>query len=761
MQKTSRWLIDYRNYLALLSLLLLFFMAYGMKNLYFETDYKIFFDADNPQLLAHERNQGTYTKTDNITFVLELKDEQVFTRETLTSIIKITNLSWQMPFSGRVDSITNYQHTKVEDDDLLVDDLVQDPGSLSDEALLKLKNIATSEPILRNALISERAHTTAISINLNLPGDMDEAKAAKVALITYAKDLIQKIESENANIKIHLFGETMVNHTFNELSKQDIELLIPAMFLVILVLLQAILRTVSGTIATLLIIIFSAIFAEGFMGWAGLAINQVNVGVPIIVMTIAVCDCVHILNNYIHNLSQGKRKLEAMQASLYTNLQPIFLTSVTTAIGFLSMNFSDSPPFRELGTVAAFGVMSAFMLSMTVFPAMVLLLPLNPKRSQDSSAKWMRKLSERVVNQPNWLFWGLLVFAIVLISMMFKNELNDDTVKYFDESVPFRQAADFTQANLTGFHYIAYSLDSGESNGVINPVFLTKIEAFREWYLAQPEVVYVSSFTDIMKRLNQNMHGDDPEWYTIPNNRELAAQYLLLYEMSLPFGLDLNNLLNIDKSSTLLSVRVKDQKSNQLITLDQRAQEWLAKNAPELTAPGASVSLMFANIGKRNIDSMLVGSFFALVLVTATLLIALQSWKYGLISLLPNAFPAGMAFGFWAIFVGEVNLAVAVIFAITLGIVVDDTVHFLTKYLKARREHGYSAEEAIHYAFQIVGRAIITTTIVLASGFYVLAFSDFSVNSTMGIMVAATIILALIWDFLFLPGLLIRVDREK
>ena len=383
--------------------------------------------------------------------------------------------------------------------------------------------------------------------------------------------------------------------------------------------------------------------------------------------------------------------------------------------------------------------------------------------AEKSHASLASKLTDAIaqfaISRYNVLFWGLLVFAIILVSFMFKNELNDDTVKYFHEDVPFRQAADYTQQNLTGFDIISYSLNSGESNGVNDPAYLAKVEAFSQWYLSQPEVVHVSSFTDVIKRLNKNMHNDDPEWYRLPDSRELAAQYILLYEMSLPFGLDLTNQIDSDKSSLLLRVRVKDQKAQQLIDLDLRAQQWLMANAPEMVTPGASVSIMFAHIGQRNIDSMLTGSLVALVLVTLTLLIALRSFKYGLLSLLPNAFPAGMAFGIWGIFDGEVNLAVAVIFAITLGIVVDDTVHFITKYIRGRKLHGYDAKNSIEYAFTVVGKAIITTTVVLAAGFFVLAFSSFDVNASMGLMVGITIIIALIWDFLFLPSLLIKVDN--
>lgn len=752
-------LIAQRRWAALLSILLVVVLAIGAKNLRFESDYKIFFGDDNPQLIAHESNQATFAKSDNITFVIAPKDGKVFTPETLTSIIELTDKAWTMPYSTRVDSITNYQHTWVDEDDLIVEDLVQDPHSRDAQTLAALQKIAVNEPQLVHYMISPTAHATAISVDLSLPDIRAEADIATQEVVAWSRVVRDEMEVANPNLKIYLIGQTVVNNTFNEMSRQDMEQLIPLMFVLIVVVLQFIVRTWAGTFGTVVVIALSVVATQGMMGWVGYAINQVNVASPIIILTLAVCDCVHILNNYLYNLSKGESRLVAMKESLYINLQPVFLTSLTTAIGFLSMNFSDSPPFRELGNIAAFGVMMAFLLSMTVFPILVLALPMRARATDKPDAPMLLPLARFVNSHYNKLFVSLLLVAVVLIAFMFKNELNDDTVQYFHTDVPFRQAADYTQENLTGFDEIAYALDSGQSNGISSPAFLAKVEAFANWYLSQPEVVHVSSYTNIIKRLNQNMHEGDADWYRIPDSSELAAQYLLLYEMSLPFGLDLNNQINIDKSKLLLKVRVKDQKAQQLIDLDLRAQGWLQANAPELVVPGASVSVMFAHIGQRNIDSMLTGSLAALVLVTLTLIIALRSLRFGLISLLPNAFPAGIAFGLWGIFVGEVNLAVAVIFAITLGIVVDDTVHFITKYLRGRQLHGYPPLQAVEYAFTVVGKAIVTTTVVLAAGFFVLAFSSFDVNASMGLMVGITIIIALIWDFLFLPALLIKLDK--
>lgn len=247
------------------------------------------------------------------------------------------------------------------------------------------------------------------------------------------------------------------------------------------------------------------------------------------------------------------------------------------------------------------------------------------------------------------------------------------------------------------------------------------------------------------------MNAGDENFYSIPDSRELAAQYQLLYELSLPFGLDLNNIVNLDKSALKISAVIKDQKAQQLLEIEQRADAWLASNLPELRSPGTGISLMFAHLGQRNIYSMISGSLLALFVVTLTLIVALRSVKYGLISIIPNSLPAAAAFGIWGIVLAEVNVAVAVVFSFTLGVIVDDTVHFLTKYLRAKNDLGKNANQAVEYAMSTVGGSIIITTIVLAAGFSVLAFSDFNVNAYMGAMVALTIVIALIFDLVLLP----------
>ena len=307
---------------------------------------------------------------------------------------------------------------------------------------------------------------------------------------------------------------------------------------------------------------------------------------------------------------------------------------------------------------------------------------------------------------------------------------------------------------------LEYSLSAGREGGITDPDYLRKVDAFAEWYRQQPEVTHVQAFSDIMKRLNKNMHGDDPAFYRLPEDPDLAAQYLLLYELSLPFGSDLNDRIDVAKSATRLVVTTKNAWSRDIRELDERAQVWLRANAPAFAQEASGLSVVFAHLSLRNINSMLRGTITAMALISFILIWIFKSVRVGLLSLLPNFIPAIMSFGLWGYLVGHVGIASSVVIAVVFGIVVDDTVHFLSKYLKARRE-GLPAPEAVRSAFHTVGHALWTTTAVLSVGFLVFATSGFEVSWALGLLVTITIVFALVADFLLLPTLLIAIDRRK
>ena len=212
-----------------------------------------------------------------------------------------------------------------------------------------------------------------------------------------------------------------------------------------------------------------------------------------------------------------------------------------------------------------------------------------------------------------------------------------------------------------------------------------------------------------------------------------------------------------------MTVTMESVSSEEMLEMDRQAQAWLVENTPEyMHIAGASPSIMFANIGHRNIRSMLKGTTIALIVISIILMIALRSVRIGIISFIPNLVPIGMAFGLWGMFVGQVGLGLSVVSGMTIGIVVDDTVLFLSKYLRARREQNLDAQAAVRYAFATVGTALWVTTLVLMLGFGVLALSDFQLNAGMGLLTAIAIGIALFVDFFFLPPLLMKFgDRSS
>ncbi|MDH5181487.1 MAG: MMPL family transporter, partial [Gammaproteobacteria bacterium] len=553
-----------------------------------------------------------------------------------------------------------------------------------------------------------------------------------------------------------------MNNAFSEAAQGDMKTLVPISFLLMAVALAFLLRGMLPAAMTMLVIIFSILIAMGAGGHHGLSLTGPTVTAPTIIMTVAIANSVHMLITMLQKLRQGLDKNAAIVESMRVNLQPVFITSLTTALGFLSMNFSDVPPFRELGNLVAVGVAVSFLLAVGFLPAAMSLLPFKAGKSSSKRDQLMTDFADFVVRRRKSLMIFMLVFIAGLVSFLPQNELNDVFVKYFSPKIEFRRDADYYSTNLGGLYIIDYSLESGEPGGMSNPGFLADVAKFADWFRQQPEVKHVNTITDIIQRLNKNMHNDDPAYYKLPASRDLTAQYLLMYEMSLRQGLDLNNQINIDKSATRFTVTMRTVSSNEQIELAARADAWLkanTKNIKEANANGPT--MMFAHIGKRNIHSMLIGTTVALIMISLILILALRSVKIGLISMLPNLAPAAMGFGLWGLLVGEVGLALSVVSTMTLGIVVDDTVHFLSKYLRARREENLDSHAAVRYAFTTVGRALLVTTLVLVVGFLVLALSNFKLNSGMGTLTAIVIVFALAADFLFLPPLLMKIEEKK
>ena len=757
-----RWLV------AALTTLLMLVMTGGARFIGVTNDYRSMFAEDNPQLAAFDALEDTYSASNAALIAVAPRGGSVFTREALGAIEDLTEAAWRTPWSTRVDSLTNYFHSEAIEDDLVVQPLVDDAQSLGDADLARIEEIALNAIDVAGRLVSHDGRVAGLVINFALPENPD---AAVVEITGYLDALLEETRTSHPDVAYYLTGDVVMNRAFAEATQDDLETLAPIVFLIIVVTATVLLRSVLGTLALVVVLVFVINTTMGFAGWIGTVFNPANSGVPIIVMTVAVAHSVHIVTAALAGMSRGLGRDEAIAESLRGNAWPVFLTTITTAIGFLSLNASDSPPFHVLGNLVAFGVLCAFVYSMTLLPALLSLLPLRAPRARSGRIVFFAPVHiERpgffdrfgafVVARRKFLLWFVTLLAVALVMGIPRIELTDNWTRYFDERYEFRRDTDFVIENLTGMETLEYSLNAGREGGITDPDYLRAVDAFAGWYREQPEVGHVQAFPDIMKRLNKNMHGDDPTFHRLPDDPALAAQYLLLYELSLPFGNDLNNRIDVAKSATRMTVVVRSLSSQAQRELDARAQAWLRANAPDLATEASGVSIVFAHLSQRNIESMLRGTIIAMALISFILIWVFKSVRLGLVSLVPNFLPAAMAFGLWGYLVGRVGLAGSVVTAMAFGIIVDDTIHFLSKYVKSRRE-GLLAPEAVRAAFRTVGQALWTTTAVLSLGFLVFASSGFELSWALGLLITITIVFALLADFLLLPPLLMAIDRRK
>ena len=812
----SNWVNTYAfflfrwRWLVLPAILLVTFAGIaGLQQATFKGDYRIFFGKDNPQLMAHDALERTYTKADNVMFVVQPKSGSVFEQDVLDAVAFLSEEAWLLDKAIRVDSITEYQHMRAEEDDLAVDKLIEDPSSQGPDGKAYMREVALGEPFLVDRMVAGDARTTAVMATLQLP---DEAGQVVPGIAAQAREIKAEAEARWPDIRFELTGTAMLNNSFIEAAQIDMATLYPLMALFLVLTLTWFLRSFIGAVvfagivgasfvlisfaslppmvvvgiaalasgywfwrwgaeatSAMIVTLLSAFFAYGMISWLGIAITSPSTSGFVMVMTIAVADSIHIMVTTFVQLQQGRSKREAIAEGLRINMQPVFLTSLTTIIGFLSLNFSDAPPINDLGNIAAIGTAIAFVLSIVLLPIMLDIFPIHAHSRGGDRTRLLMRIVEFVIPRRRPIVVGFLIVVAGLATVVPRLEVNDKFVEFFSENMDFRTASDFSLDNLTGIYVLEFSLGAGETGGVSSPEYLHRLEEFVAWVKGYPPyeatgqgIAHVNSFTYVMKRLNKSMHGDDPAFYRIPDDPLLAAQYLLLYEMSLPEGQDLNNMINVDKSSSRVTVTMGDVSSSYMRQFAGDATSWLAENQPDyMYSEPAGVAMIFSFLTERNVKSMGVGTAIAFLLISLTLLVALRSVKLGTISLLPNIIPAIIVFGGWTLVYGEVGMYAAPVTATALGLIVDFTVHFLSKYLRARRERNLDAVEGVRYAMTTVGNALWITAFVLIAGFSALAFSDFLLNALMGVMVALIIAVALITDFLFLPALLLWVDRKK
>ena len=757
MGQTIQRLIQFRWLLFTLSVVFIGFSCYTLKFFKFDSSPYVYFKQGYEPFDRLELMEETYGRDFKVFVMVSATEDDIFTPDHLTAIKSITDEVWGYDFVRRVDSITNFQYIEGQDDYLNVENLFTDEVMADPELITQRKTIALNDPDIVKRLVSSDGRHASISIALTMSPD-EVLTPESFQLVERIYELEERIKAQYPKLEIATVGNLLSSYHGTNAMIRDISVLVPTMFVLMFVLLALLLRSVSTIFITLFIAIGSTIGALAVSTLLDVVFSMIAMNTVIICLTISVAHCIHIFLTFLKKL-QTHSKADALAESLHINFAAVSLTSLMTAIGFLSLNTNDLPPAVALGNASAIGAMLAWLFSLTILPALVMLFPFKAKQRGDSYIEQrMANLSEIVISKRYWLLGGMGVLTVFMVFLSLNNRLNDRLVESIGEPNIFITDARLIDCHFGSMYINNYHLDSGAEFGITDPEYLRQIDKFSNYLRAQPEITSVVSFSDTIKKLNKVMNSDNPEYYRIPDNRQLISQYLLLYELSLPLGLDLSERITHDKRASLVSATMPTMDTDTTMKLDQRIQAWQAKNLPQHLQVGtASISTIWSYLTFNSLSNSIEGSFVALALISLVMLFLLRSVRYGVISLVPNMMPAIFGFGCWYLYSGEIGLGLMCVSIITIGIVVDDTVHFLVKYRKALNSLG-NAEDAIRATFKQVGPALLITTVVLATGFATLSFSSVTLNSGLGIMTSIILVAAFVLDILLLPVLLLMFD---
>ena len=736
--------------------------AAGLDGLSKTNSYRAFLDDDYPTIVELDAVEAMFVDNKTANLLVVPSDQAIFTASTIEVLRSLTKDSWLIPHVRRVDSLTNFQHTEADGDQLNVNQLVPAAAQLTSQLLQRAKRISREEPALRKFLVSESTDVAGINITFDFGTQNVLSQVERDAVAIELLALLQQYREKYPDIDFRASGGFFVDYFADVYLQKVSEVLTPVMVLVMVLLLAILLRSLSGVFMAVLIVVFSGVITMGVFGWAEMLLEAVAVLSPIVVMTLAVADSVHVIVGAQNALGQGFSKRDAILESLRVNFMPIFLTSLTTALGVITFVFTDFPSLRKLGLIVAVGVTVAFILSVTLLPVLMQWLPLRAIEKNSKSRRAVQSLADFVVAQHRKIVPIALFLSIFVSAFMLNGTIDESFSTAFKPYTRISQSIAITNQKMAGILRVDVAVQHFDKANSIQPAvsdpeFLRTIEKFQKWSMAQPHVTHVSSIVDTFKQLNKSMHGDKPEWYRLPQQADQAAQYLLLYELSLPYGFDLSNQISFDKSATLVTISANDASSANVVALADSIKQWFADNAPELQAMPTGIMTVMSDVTYRHlIPNMARGALIAILMVSIVLFVALRSWLLGFFGMLANIIPIGIGYGVWGMSGGLYNFAVIAVAGVCLGMVVDFAVHFIDKFRHGLKTQG-SAEQAVRYAFEKVASPLFITALVLICGFATIGFTESRSLAGLGLLTPIIIGAALIFDLLVLPAILLLV----
>jgi len=749
-------LIGRRRPICLLMLLVSATVASGIQYVTTDTSDRALFAEDDVARMDVEEVRKDFPRSSSFLFAFLPKSGNVFDLGTLRAMEELTDRYDEVESAISVGSLLNSRLNRIDADRFDRDYLVPVVSTLTQEDADAIREHALADELLTKTTISPAGDMALAVVKY---AGFQKDRASRLDIARSVVELRDSLRLSHPDAGIFTIGSALFELEGHNAQAQDARFVFPLVIGLSTLLLWFCLKSLFLSLCLFSLAAVTIGLTLGTVGWAGIELNQISTMGPLVVYTIAMADGIHIVSIYLQGRHRSLSREEAMRESMAVNLRPVSLATVTTAIGFLSLNYCSSPAIYGFGNVVAIGVCWAYVVTLGLLPTLILLAPSGSMPQPLGVRGPIAGVGRLVSRRGTPLFWGSGALIVTTLALLPLNRLDFSPYSFVDQDSDFHTVIDALSEKVGNDQSLAYSIDSEEYYGITEPEFLSEVERFSNWLERQPQTSFVTSYTDLLKSLNKAEHDGDEAYDKIPDDKLQIIDHLVSYQLIQEIEPQLEPIFDSDYSAIRLVVGTSDLTNRDLLEFNDTIQEWIGANLnPTYQVKHGDNSIVFARMNQSISTELMKGFTLSFALITATLLVGLKSLRYGLISIMPNLFPVTIVFGIWGLLVGELSPYILMLFSISIGLVVDDSVHILSKYIAARRT-GDTPTAAALYSINQAGPAITITTLSLALGTVVLIFSNTFYFQNVAKLLTPIIMVALLLDLLFLPPLLIRFDR--
>lgn len=759
------FLVRRRHFLLLGSLCLTLALAAGMRHADFDTRIEVLLGDNDPFIAERDLMNLRFREPQliNIAVTAAQPGTSVFSPPVLNALGDMHFAYRQLPYTARASSVVAFDSPFGEIG--LIAGRFRNFESIDPDLLRDARDRAMSNELIGRTMVSADEAVALFSMTLSLTETSTEQNRQIADALT---QLIDQLHIDHPEVRFYGSGEALYEMSTRAAMLQDLIYLLPWVILICILFICYCFRSVRHGASILIVTLLTVASTVGTLAWSGTAFNSISVMAPLVVVIIAVANTAHLLSIFRQQRRSGAAPALAMQQSLSLNLRPVSLAALTTAIGFLSLNYASSPAISQFGSIVASGVMFAWCYAFLAFPALVLMVPGGRADTEGTIAFASRFLNGcRFLRRtyPRAIFRGTIAAGILAAFLLPLNQTDFDRLDFIDQDSQLHQYFELLARHMGRGNVISWGLEVHNAE-VSDPATLHKLDSLGDWLLSREDVTAVVSLADVVKTINQTLEGsryESPELaYRIPDDQAVIDQHLMNYLSVQRDSFALDRFLHDASSTVRLFVTTGALSNQQIIDLDAALADHVSSSdlADTFRLLHGSDTVLFARMDKSVTVELIISYIISLIMITLVLTLGLRSVHLGLISVAANLLPATLVFGAWAILVGQIDPFVMMLFSISIGLVVDDTVHLISHFQR-QRQSGTDIDAACEIAAQRAGPALTITTAVLALGTFMLLFASTLYFQQAATLLVPIVALALLLDLTFLPLLLKRTGEIR